>query len=237
MLDPEVIKSFNEKEIRIYEYINKNSVKFPYMTIRELAKEIAVSTTTILNFIKKAGYTSYSDFKYAYKIQEKKKVFNKEKYDFKEVIECLGKFDSTFYKDKFKDAISILKDSANVIFIGIGNSGIIAQYGARLFSSNGKFSLAINDPYLRVTGVNNDTTIIALSVSGETSEVIREVKDLKKDDCKVIVITTTENCTLARLSDVTIPYYIEAVCNEHIDITTQMPAIGIIENLSRILQS
>ena len=38
MLDPEVIKSFNEKEIRIYEYINKNSVKFPYMTIRELAK-------------------------------------------------------------------------------------------------------------------------------------------------------------------------------------------------------
>ena len=236
MLNSEVIKSFNAKEMMIYEYINKNNVKFPYMTIRELAKEVEVSTTTILNFIKKAGYTSYSDFKYAYKIQEKKKAFNKEKYDFKEVIDCLGKFDSTFYKDKFEDAVSILRDSANVIFLGVGNSGIIAQYGARLFSSIGKFALAINDPYLRLASLAGDVTVIALSISGETSEVIREVKDLKKADCKVIVITTTENCTLARMSNVTIPYYIESVYNDYIDITTQMPAIGIIENLSRILQ-
>ncbi len=235
MLEPESIKSFNEKEIRIYEYINKNSHKFPYMTIREVANEVGVSTTTILNFIKKVGYSSYSSFKYAYKVKEEKKIFKKEKYDFKEVIKCLDKFDSTFYKDKFECAINILRNSKNVIFAGIGNSGIIAQYGARLFSSIGKFSLAINDPYLRIGCLESSSTVIVLSVSGETSEVIREVKEFKQVGCKVIVITTTENCTLARMSDVTIPYYIEYVHNDFIDITTQMPAIGIIENLSRIL--
>ena len=237
MIKPEVIKYFSEKEMRIYDYINKNSDKFPYMTIWEVADEVSVSTTTILNFIKKIGYPNYSSFKYAYKVKEKKEKSKENKYDFKEVIKCLDKFDSTFYKDKFECAINILRNSDNVIFIGIGNSGIIAQYGARLFSSIGKFSLAINDPYLRVGYLGARSTIIVLSVSGETPEIIREVKEFKKLGCKIIVIATTENCTLSRMSDVTIPYYIESVYNEFIDITTQMPAIGIIENLSRILSN
>ena len=237
MMEPEEIKYFSEKEMRIYDYINKNSDKFPYMTIREVADEVSVSTTTILNFIKKMGYPNYSSFKYEYKIKEKKEKIKGDKYDFKEVIKCLDKFDSTFYKDKFECAINILRNSDNVIFIGIGNSGIIAQYGARLFSSIGKFSLAINDPYLRVGYLGAKPTVIVLSVSGETPETIREVDEFKKLGCNIIVIATSENCTLARMSDVTIPYYIESVHNELIDITTQMPAIGIIENLSRILSN
>lgn len=237
MVQPEIVKYFSEKEMRIYDYINKNNDKVPYMTIREVADEVSVSTTTILNFIKKIGYPNYSSFKYAYKVKEKNEKSKADKYDFKEVIKCLDKFDSTFYKDKFEDAINILKNKDNVIFIGIGNSGIIAQYGARLFSSIGKFSLSINDPYLRVGYLGSSSAVIVLSVSGETPEIVREVKEFKKSGCKIIVIATTENCTLARMSDVTIPYYIESVNDEYIDLTTQMPAIGIIENLSRILSN
>lgn len=235
MIESDAIKYFSEKEMRIYDYINKNGDKFPYMTIRELGDEVAVSTTTILNFIKKIGYPNYSSFKYAYKQKDKKEKVREDKYDFKEVIKCLDKFDSEFYKDKFQGAINILKNSDNVVFIGIGNSGIIAQYGARLFSSIGKFSLAINDPYLRIGYLGTNSTIIVLSVSGETPETIREVNEFKKLGCKIVLISTTENCTLARMADVTIPYYIESVYDKFIDITTQMPAIGIIENLSRIL--
>ena len=49
MIKSDIIKSFNEKEMRIYEFISKNAVKVPYMTIRELASSVSVSTTTVLN--------------------------------------------------------------------------------------------------------------------------------------------------------------------------------------------
>ena len=68
MIKSDIIKSFNEKEMRIYEFISKNAVKVPYMTIRELASSVSVSTTTVLNFVKKVGYENYSSFKYEYKL-------------------------------------------------------------------------------------------------------------------------------------------------------------------------
>ena len=48
------------------EYIMNNSLIIPFLTIRELASVAQVSTTTILRFVKKMGYDSYNDFKYAY---------------------------------------------------------------------------------------------------------------------------------------------------------------------------
>lgn len=230
----EHIKTFNDIEIKIYEFIMKNSLLIPYMTIRELASEIDVSTTSILRFINKVGYSSFTDFKYAYKVSLQNENKLQSKYDFSEVIDCLKKFDSTFYKDKFNDAIEILGNVDNVVFLGIGNSGIVGQYGARRFSSVGKFALAINDPYLRINSFTENSAIIALSVSGETIEIINEINACKKFGCKVISITTTENCTISKLSDVCIPYYINKEGLEYVDLTTQVPAIGIIENLARM---
>lgn len=235
MIKSDIIKSFNEKEMRIYEFISKNAVKVPYMTIRELASSVSVSTTTVLNFVKKVGYENYSSFKYEYKLQEEKVIHKDAKYDFKEIIQCLDKFDSDTYKNRFKEAADIIDRSDKIIFIGIGNSGMVAQYGARLFSSIGRFSFVINDPYLRIEKLEDDCVMIVLSISGETPEIIREVEDSKKFGCNVIAITTTENSTLARISDVTIPYYIESIYDDEIDITTQIPAIAILENISRII--
>jgi|AKZA01.1.fsa_nt_gi Transcriptional regulators len=231
MFSAEIIKLFNERELMIYEYIVKHSDKVPYMTIRELARETNTSTSTLLRFVKKVGYDSFADFKYVYKLslQEEDKGLM---YDFKEVIDCLKKFNSSYYKDKFNDAVAILDVVDTVVFLGVGNSGVIGQYGARCFSSVGKFSLAINDPYLRISTFAKNIAIIALSVSGETEEVISEIMSCKSSGCKVIAITTTENCTIAKLSDVTIPYYINNKRNSTIDLTSQVPAIGIIENLA-----
>jgi len=231
MFSAEILKLFNEKDLMIYEYIVKYCDKVPYMTIRELARETNTSTSTLLRFVKKVGYDSFADFKYVYKLslQEEDKELM---YDFKEVIDCLKKFNSSYYKDKFNDAVAILDVVDTVVFLGVGNSGVIGQYGARCFSSAGKFSLAINDPYLRINTFAKNIAIIALSVSGETEEVISEIMSCKSCGCKVIAITTTENCTIARLSDVTIPYYINNKRNSTIDLTSQVPAIGIIENLA-----
>lgn len=53
MLKKEVIEKLNEKEIKVYRYILAHSLEFPFMTIREVANGVQVSTTVILNFVKK----------------------------------------------------------------------------------------------------------------------------------------------------------------------------------------
>lgn len=232
MFEAEVIKLFNDGELEIFEFIMANNLVVPYMSIRELANEVGVSTTTVMRFIKKVGYDSYNDFKYACKISLKSDKHLERNYDFSEVIDCLKKFNSTYYKDKFNDAMVLIGNSENVMFLGVGNSGAVGQYGARRFTSAGKFAISISDPYLKLSSLNEKTLVIALSVSGETSQVIDMVTSCKNVGCKVIVVTTTENCTLARLSNITIPYYINKNGIKNFDMTTQMPVVGIIENLT-----
>ena len=49
----EMIEKLNEKELRVYQYILAHSLEFPFMAIREIANNTQVSTTVILNFVKK----------------------------------------------------------------------------------------------------------------------------------------------------------------------------------------
>ncbi len=46
MFSYEEIQKFNETEILIYKFIISNIEKIPYMTIRELASDIHISTST-----------------------------------------------------------------------------------------------------------------------------------------------------------------------------------------------
>lgn len=235
MFTPEIIKEFHDIDLRIYEYLITNALIVPYMTIRELAQEVEVSTTSIMRFIKKLGFDSFSEFKYKYKEMSKENTKVTQAYDFNEVIDCLSKFNSPFYVDRFNSATEIIGNADFVAFLGIGNSGSIGKYGARRFSSAGIFAMSVDDPYLRVSQMHSNGVVIALSVSGETPEVIREINQFKGHGLKVISITTTETSTIAKLSDVTIPYYIHKhAAMESVDITTQMPAVGIIENLARM---
>ena len=67
MFSYEEIQKYNETDIRIYKYIVSNIDKIQYMTVREIAREIHVSTSTILRFCNKNNFDGYSDFKDALK--------------------------------------------------------------------------------------------------------------------------------------------------------------------------
>ena len=67
MFSYEEIQKYSETDIRIYKYIVSDIDKIQYMTIRELAKELQVSTPTILRFCNKNNFDGYSEFKEALK--------------------------------------------------------------------------------------------------------------------------------------------------------------------------
>ena len=55
MFTAQALKSLNEQEMLVYQYVMEHRSAVPCMRIRELATEAHVSTTTVLHFCKKMG--------------------------------------------------------------------------------------------------------------------------------------------------------------------------------------
>lgn len=235
MFNEEKIKSFSTTDMRIYNYILKHSIQFPYMSIRELADEIPTSTASIMRFVKRMGYDSFPELKYAYKKGEKEVSLYMVN-DLDETIDCLKKFNTPYYQDLFKEIAYILGDANMIIFDGMGDSAKIAEYAARRFSINGFFSAALTDPYQRVSMDGTDIVVVMLSVSGNTPELIRKANGYKAAGSTLITITASDDNTLTKMSDHNISYYVNDVRTEEMSRTTQVPALSIIEILSNITQ-
>ncbi|MGN7942636.1 MurR/RpiR family transcriptional regulator [Virgibacillus sp. 6R] len=234
MFSNEIIASFNELETSLYNYIIQNSEKVAYMRIRELADETHVSTATILRFCRKVNCEGFTEFKVKLKmhVQENKKpMIKSSSHSFLEFFERTINGD---IEAKMKKAASIVTKADNVIFIGIGSSGILAEYGARYFSSLGKFSMYIKDPHFPIhSKLMFNSVTIALSVSGENPFTVTHLHQLKQEGSKIISITNNKLSTIAKISDLNIPYYVTEEYLEETNITTQVPVVYILESIAR----
>lgn len=235
MFDATVIQEFNDLEFMIYNYIMKNSEKVLYMRIRELAEEVHVSTTTILRFCKKVQCDGFSEFKVKWKL-ELQKQSSLVHDDLEEVMNSLKRLQQDDYDYKIEEVARLAQQSKTIIFVGVGNSGAIAHYGSRYFANAHAFSLFIEDPFFPVlqhTNALEDCLVIALSVSGETEELIEQIHGFKSAGIKVVSITCSANCTLSKLSDVNIAYYASREREKLVDFTTQIPVLYIIESIAK----
>ncbi|MFS0881325.1 RpiR family transcriptional regulator [Bacillus sp. 7586-K] len=234
MFSNEIIASFNELETSLYNYIIQNSEKVAYMRIRELADETHVSTATILRFCRKVNCEGFTEFKVKLKmhVQENKKPMIKSSSH--SVLEFFERTLNGDIEAKMKKAASIVTKADNVIFIGIGSSGILAEYGARYFSSLGKFSMYIKDPHFPIhSKLMFNSVTIALSVSGENPFTVTHLHQLKQEGSKIISITNNKLSTIAKISDLNIPYYVTEEYLEETNITTQVPVVYILESIAR----
>ncbi|MFZ5766051.1 MAG: KpsF/GutQ family sugar-phosphate isomerase [Thermodesulfobacteriota bacterium] len=108
--------------------------------------------------------------------------------------------------EQFDRAISlILNCPSRVIITGIGKSGIIGQKIAATFNSTGTASFFLH-PVEAMHGdlgiVDHNDVVLAISYSGETSELSLLLPTLKKRGVKTIALTGNPHSTLARFSDV-----------------------------------
>jgi len=230
------IQSLNELELSLYNYIMKNSEKIIYMRIRELANEAHVSTTTILRFCKKLDCEGFSEFKLKFKMyieEGSKRELTDNTYM---IIDFLKKAQTPDYSQKIDRVCEEIDKADNVIFIGIGFSGILAKYSARYFSAIGINAIYIDDPFYPIhISCAEKYVAISFSVSGETPTVINHMNEIKRRGGTIISITNNEDSTLAKISDINIGYYVQQEKIEDKDITTQIPALYIIETIGRRL--
>ncbi|WP_457569898.1 KpsF/GutQ family sugar-phosphate isomerase [Desulfurobacterium sp.] len=114
---------------------------------------------------------------------------------------------------EFIKAISILlKTEGRVVLTGMGKSGLICKKIAATLSSTGTPSFYLH-PADAVHGdlgmLKGDDTVIAISNSGETAELLNIIPIIKSFGIPTIAITNNPESSLAKLCDVSLVLNVE----------------------------
>ena len=225
----------NELEMQVYHFIIKHRESVSYMTIRELAAQAGVSTTTVLRFCRKMHCDGWSEFRIRFRLAQENSTPAIVPSGIGEMLSFFKSIHNDEFNQQIATAAQMIMQAEHLFFIGAGTSGSMGKYGARFFSNIGKFSHHIDDPYYPVSkSAYENALAIILSVSGETEEILRFASQFSLNHCKIISITNQESCSLAKMADFNISYHMPQVkLGDRLDITTQVPVIYILETLGR----
>lgn len=209
MYAAEQISKLNEIELFIYNYVLQNYKKVAYMRIRDMAEETNVSTATILRFCRKLGFDGFTEFRYDLKnkITLMKGEYKITTFDKNDLVDFVNKSSTDDFIAIIRKAASLIRTYNNIVFVGIGNSGIISSFGARYFTEVVKFTTFFNDPFVDpIREYTEDTLVIAISATGESTQTINIVQRFKLSGAKIISITNSNKSTISKLSDYCIAY-------------------------------
>jgi len=126
-----------------------------------------------------------------------------------EIPEALTRTTATLLDKYLRLSAMILSSARNVIIIGNGTSlhaGLVAQY---YFADMAGLSVTVTSaaefPYYALNNVATGTVILAISQSGETSDVIRSVKLAKQRGAVIVGVTNVLGSRLTMHSNVYLP--------------------------------
>lgn len=111
--------------------------------------------------------------------------------------------------DEFVDAINLLAAAVEaghkIVVVGVGKSGNVSHKIAATLNSTGSTAVVLNSQnalHGDLGMVSDGDVVLALSYSGETSELIDLIPSIKRFDVKMISITGKPESTLATYSDI-----------------------------------
>lgn len=241
MFDIQKLKTATELESEIAKFVGSNLEKVAYMRVRELADATHVSPATIVRFTQKMGFDSFPEMRLMLKheLNKRKEILGQE--SIRRGLLASDTFPSDF-DDKVELLVAKLKEAELIHCLGLGASGIMAEYAANQFSTLGYRSFASTSayfPYLAPKQEKKSTrkeVCLFFSVSGETMEVVQTARLIADRDIFSVGITNRETNTLAQLVNLDIYYhtsYDRLYYNA--DLSSQLPVVYLIETLVKRL--
>ncbi len=236
MITLDKIKSLNELELKIYQYVITHKKQVLNMKLKDISEIIHVSPSMITRVSQKLGYEGFIEWKTEMKIAEYDDLGENGR-TLNYIIDYFHKVDNNDFEQEIYNATKLVAQSRETLFFGVGISGTIAKVGAYLFNRKGKRASSFEDFSMRVRDMydENDCAIV-LTVSGETKEIIDRIMSLKNLGVKTIVITNSASSTAGKMADIAICYYVPSYRNkDYYSSATQVPVIYIIESIANDL--
>lgn len=219
-------------DLAIYRYLVEHDDQIHLMRVRDIADNAHVSNSSVMRFIRKIGYNSFPEFRISFQHEHLQKADDNP--DNIQLITA-GTFPPDI-ENTIKLVAHKLLTADNIVFIGMGASGAIAEYATRQTSSIGFNSYAVKDPfYPLLPQLKNSTNnvLITLSVSGKTSELVEMLNNFVNDpDTDLISITSNIESPIARMGHYSLTYQINKTkIHKFYDLTSQVPCLSIVEAL------
>lgn len=234
MFDATKVKKLNDVETVAINYILAHLDEVKGLTIRDLASKSFVSKSTILRMANKLGFDGFSELKFYMTSQNMPNLIEKSSYDGLSLFSLfLNTLTSIFYQEKLQQAAEQIKEASSLIFMGIGTSGTLAEYGVKYFRNLGIKAYAIEDIYqpLVIDGGERPVFLI-LSVTGGRVPLIDAVMKIKQQKVPIISITNDSESTLTQLSDISLCYDLPNELS-----LTQLPVVALLENLAHLTKA
>lgn len=205
-----VYPHLTKTEKKCAKYIHGHLETIGNQTLSQIAKDASVGEATIMRFVYKLGYENLAQFKIAIlkeNLENQKKDNNEDFVDgYVNRISYLMK-DSILAneRDDLVDVARLIKSSSHVYFFGNGTSGYAAKVGAYRFFRGGVSCEGVTDVHMMVMKaalMREDELVVAVSLSGDNTDIIQAVKLAKKINCKIVTITGSKLSVLAQYGDI-----------------------------------
>lgn len=211
----------------VAEFVLANPRRVTTMTITRLSEVCKCSETTITRMSKALGYQGFGELKMAIATELPKRETGN-------LFETIGPDDSLsavagrFFHNciqSFSDtlnfldvthlekAVNILNQSARVGCFGFGASGLVANDAQQKLLRVSIKAWSFVDPHEQIffaNGLSSEDTVLCISHSGETKDILESMTVAKSNGAKIISIVGNPRSKLAESSDV----FLLALSNE-----------------------
>lgn len=186
-----------------------NYPELEHLKLKVIQNDLHISSSTIIRGIKKLGYNTFVEFKYALIAIRKKETVETQDYTYESILQTLSEdFEKTIQmmdEDIVMQIAETILKSRRIFCVGIGSSaGVVYAFNHKLKN----YGLWSNDysevfPLRDVPDItrNNDCMVV-FSLSGSETEIIDTITACKVTGCTIITITGFSNNPLANLSDI-----------------------------------
>lgn len=224
------LSSLTNKELEILQYIHDNENRIINMSIQEFAKEINYSTSTVLRFCRKIGFSGYPELKFFLRAKDNESSTNSTNYSVqsikKSIITDVEGTTSLMNTDDLLQIAKILSSNTSIYIHSPGGlTDISVNYLVSMLFISGchniyKSSAAkMTRHYIQTLDKGN--VFIFISSSGSFESTLNLAKEAKMHGMIVISISSIENNDLAEISNYNLRFFSKQTENEGADSTSR----------------
>ncbi|MFD1066884.1 MurR/RpiR family transcriptional regulator [Oceanobacillus locisalsi] len=201
----EMISSLPPSEKKIADYILTNPEKVISLTAKELGERSKTSGAAVIRLCKSLNLKGFHDLK----IRIAGDLQRNEKDGFRDIdpnetplsiidkmtnnsIQTIRETAHLIDMDQLQTGVQLINDASNILFIGVGASGMIARDAVQKFIRINKKAYVFEDMHMAATVIANmdkNDVVFGISFSGETIEIANMLHLAKKRGVKTISLT------------------------------------------------
>ncbi len=225
-------------ERTVADYFLKNEREMDFSS-KNISNVLHVSEATLSRFAKKCGYKGYREFIFDYEKELKKEL---QEQGVSALTRKVRKIYERLMEESFQllderkveKAALLMSTHSRVLVCGMGSSGYAAREFQLRFMRLGMDIQAMTDSQMiQMSGalMSEQTLLIAITLSGKTTEILEVVQAAREKEAKIILITASKDTALLSKCDLVFPVASAKNLDAGILISPQFPILVLVDVL------